>query len=218
MQLDFSAIRGDTALDMAAEAHIKPTEQSLAIKRGNTKGEEKELDLSRFRAITEAPRKQEQAAGLAIFYQREQQELDRAREVYKSYQNNIRAAGSCRSDILKGIKRGEEPLALLLKAVECISLMTGDTAIYAQGKADLQTIYGWGLGYTAPLQTQLQEATDRLYRLESAKVEPLEEPRLQGAIRAHRELITDLERAIARAEREEGHKKTLPDLTPQSGI
>lgn len=76
MQLDFSAIRGNTALDMAAEAHIKPIEQPLAIKQGNTQEEEIELDLSQFRAITEAPRKQEQAAGLSIFYHREQQEVD----------------------------------------------------------------------------------------------------------------------------------------------
>lgn len=37
MQLDFSAIIGNTALDMAAEAHIKPIEQPLAIKQGNKK-------------------------------------------------------------------------------------------------------------------------------------------------------------------------------------
>lgn len=188
MQLDFSAIRGDTALDMAAEAHIKPTEQSLAIKRGNTKGEEKELDLSQFRAITEAPRKQEQAAGLAIFYQREQQELDRAREVYKSYQNNIRAAGKLRADILKGLRAGEAAEDLLLKACKTISLMTGDTVFNKQAEQDLISIYGEGLGAEKPLEYKLNQVQKRLKIMQQAierGLEPDDKRRVKAAIAAH---------------------------------
>lgn len=188
MQLDFSAIRGDTALDMAAEAHIKPTEQSLAIKRGNTKGEEKELDLSQFRAITEAPRKQEQAAGLAIFYQREQQELDRAREVYKSYQNNIRAAGNLRADILKGLSAGEAAEGLLLKACKTISLMTGDAVFNKQAEQDLIAIYGEGLGAEKPLEYKLNQVQKRLKNMQQAierGLEPDDKRRVKAAIAAH---------------------------------
>lgn len=188
MQLDFSAIRGDTALDMAAEAHIKPTEQSLAIKRGNTKGEEKELDLSQFRAITEAPRKQEQAAGLAIFYQREQQELDRAREVYKSYQNNIRAAGNLRADILNGLRAGEAAEGLLLKACKTISLMTGDTVFNKQAEQDLIAIYGEGLGAEKPLEYKLNQVQKRLKNMQQAierGLEPDDKRRVKAAIAAH---------------------------------
>lgn len=188
MQLDFSAIRGDTALDMAAEAHIKPTEQSLAIKRGNTKGEEKVLDLSQFRAITEAPRKQEQAAWLAIFYQREQQELDRAREVYKSYQNNIRAAGNLRADILKGLRAGEAAEGLLLKACKTISLMTGDTVFSKQAEQDLIAIYGEGLGAEKPLEYKLNQVQKRLENMQQAierGLEPDDKRRVKAAIAAH---------------------------------
>lgn len=189
MQLDFSAIRGDTALDMAAEAHIKPTEQSLAIKRGNTQEEEKELDLSQFRAITEAPRKQEQAAGLAIFYQREQQELDRAREVYKSYQNNIRAAGNLRADILKGLRAGEAAEGLLLKACKIISLMTGDTVFNKQAEQDLIAIYGEGLGAEKPLEYKLDQVQKRLKNMQQAierGLEPDDKRRVEAAIAAHK--------------------------------
>lgn len=188
MQLDFSAIRGDTALDMAAEAHIKPTEQALAIKRGNTQEEEKELDLSQFRAITEAPRKQEQAAGLAIFYQREQQELDRAREVYKSYQNNIRAAGNLRADILKGLRAGEAAEGLLLKACKTISLMTGDTVFNKQAEQDLIAIYGEGLGAEKPLEYKLNQVQKRLKNMQQAierGLEPDDKRRVKAAIAAH---------------------------------
>lgn len=188
MQLDFSAIRGDTALDMAAEAHIKPTEQPLAIKRGYTQEEEKELDLSQFRAITEAPRKQEQAAGLAIFYQREQQELDRAREVYKSYQNNIRAAGNLRADILKGLRAGEAAEDLLLKACKTISLMTGDTVFNKQAEQDLIAIYGEGLGAEKPLEYKLNQVQKRLKNMQQAierGLEPDDKRRVKAAIAAH---------------------------------
>lgn len=188
MQLDFSAIRGDTALDMAAEAHIKPTEQPLAIERGNTQEEEKELDLSRFRAITEAPRKQEQAAGLATFYQREQQALDRAREVYKSYQNNIRAAGNLRADILKGLRAGEAAEGLLLKACKTISLMTGDTVFNKQAEQDLIAIYGEGLGAEKPLEYKLNQVQKRLKNMQQAierGLEPDDKRRVKAAIAAH---------------------------------
>ena len=188
MQLDFSAIRGDTALDMAAEAHIKPTEQPLAIKRGDTQEEEMKLDLSQFRAITEAPRKQEQAAWLAIFYQREQQELDRAREVYKSYQNNIRAAGNLRADILKGLRAGEAAEGLLLKACKTISLMTGDTVFNKQAEQDLIAIYGEGLGAEKPLEYKLEQVQKRLNNMQQAierGLEPDDKRRVEAAIAAH---------------------------------
>lgn len=156
----------------------------------------------------------------------ERQERARLREMYSTYQENIRRAGSCRSDILKGMKRGEDPLALLLKAIECISLMTGDTVILEQGKADILAIYGWGLGEVAPLQTQLEEARTRLDRLTGQEpregLPPAEysnaEQRIQGAIREHRELIASLERAIARAKHEEGHSDPQPVGEVVAGI
>ena len=189
MQIDFSAIRGNTALDMAAKAHIKPIEQPLAIKQGNTQEEEIKLDLSQFRAITEAPRKQEQAAGLAFFYQREQQELDRTREVYKSYQNNIRAAGNLRADILKGLRAGEAAEVLLLKACNIISLMTGDTVFNKQAEQNLIAIYGEGLWAEKPLEYKLEQVQKRLNNMQQAierGLEPDDKRRVEAAIAAHK--------------------------------
>lgn len=73
---------------------------------------------------------------------KEIREREKLREIYHIQQENIRRAGTLRSEILKGIKRAEEPTALLLKALKCISLMTGDTAIYTQSKKDISAIYG----------------------------------------------------------------------------
>ena len=131
---------------------------------------------------------------------RELEERERLREAYSTYQENIKRAGSLRSDILKGMKRGEDPLDLLLKAVECISLMTGDSHIYSQSKGDILAIYGRGLGYKAPLHTQLKEARERLERLERVESAPEDRQRVNNAIQAHRELITDLEKQIAKTQ------------------
>jgi len=141
----------------------------------------------------------------------ELQERERTREMYATYQDNIKRAGSLRADLLKGIQRGEEPLALLLKAVECISLMTGDTVIYDQSKEDILAIYGWGLGSPEPLHAELKDTVNRLERLKRATVPPEDQPRLERAIRSHEEHIESLQRAIARAERQ-------PELRDASDI
>lgn len=127
-------------------------------------------------------------------------EREKLREAYSTYQQNIKRAGSLRAEVLKGMKRGEDPARLLLTAVECISLMTGDTAIYTQAQKDLLDVYGWGLGEPAPLQEELKQAQERLKRLEVAQTPTGGERRIQGAILAHRELIQRLEEAIADAE------------------
>lgn len=160
---------------------IEPIAGNLAIKPENpATGQNNALQEQTYKAIN-----------------RELQERERLRKAYNTYHENIRRAGSLRSDILKGMKRGEEPLDLLLKAVECISLMTGDTAIYSQSKADILAIYGYGLGYKAPLHIKLQETRERLEKLESAEVAPEEAQRINNAIREHRGLITDLEKRLA---------------------
>ena len=135
--------------------------------------------------------------------EREQQERERMRKVYQTYQQNTRQAGTLRNDIAKGIQRGEDPIALLLKAVECISLMTDNTVLYEQTKEDLQAIYGWGLGYRTPLELELEEARARLDRLihsEHTYTDTHTHNSIQRAITAHRELIKNLEGEIAKHE------------------
>lgn len=112
MNLDFTAISGNLAIDTAA-------------------------DLTTDKRASD--RKQEQAAGLTISYQREQHSLNRARDILKEYQQNIKASELTRAAIIKGIQAGEPIEGLLLKACSVISLMTGDTAFTEQVKKDLAT-------------------------------------------------------------------------------
>lgn len=138
-------------------------------------------------------------------------ERERVREVYATYQNNIKKAGELRSNILKGLQAGEDPIALLLQAIECISLMTGDTVIYTQSKANILAVYGWGLGEPEPLKRDLEDAQRRLQSLQRALneegVPELERERLQNAIKAHRELIKSLQGAIDRTDPQRSYRE-----------
>ena len=147
-------------------------------------------------------RQPETTGGVALYrLERERQEREHTRQMYNTYQQNIKKAGTLRGSILKGIKQGEDPLALLLKAVECISLMTGDTLLYTQSKEDLVAIYGWGLGYPTPLKGELEDAQHRLAMLTRPELITPQTPpdtreRIKKAITAHRDQIEALKKAI----------------------
>lgn len=58
--------------------------------------------------------------------------------IMKEYQENIRRSQHIRAEINKDIKQGKDPKAILIKAIECISLLTGDKLFYNQNKAALE--------------------------------------------------------------------------------
>jgi hypothetical protein len=55
-------------------------------------------------------------------------------KAYSVSQNNVKKSEELRIWILKGLKRGETQETLLLKALECISCMTGDSVFFEQAK------------------------------------------------------------------------------------
>lgn len=75
---------------------------------------------------------------------KDQRDREEARQVMKEYQENIKKSEELRREILKGINQGESTTDLLIKALECISLTTGDTVIYNQGKNVIINKYGSG--------------------------------------------------------------------------
>jgi len=124
MQLDFTAIRGNLA--------EKPLESPVAAFNGLDCIEALEPVKPAQKAPERATEGTEQAGRLLAQYKQEQAEHERTLAIYREYQHNIKESGSLRTAILKGAKVGEPPVALLLKAVKCISLMTGDTVFYSQ--------------------------------------------------------------------------------------
>ena len=116
---------------------------------------------------------------------RRKAEKERSLEVYKAYQNNIKAAGQLQAEILKGAKSGESIYTLFLKAAKAISLMTSNNLFYSQLQDDITAIYGAGLLETIPLQMELTATQERLRRLREAETREPQNRNIQAAIKAH---------------------------------
>lgn len=126
-------------------------------------------------------------------------EIKKARKVYAEYQDAIKKSSGLKSDILKGIKAGEDPLSLLVNAMEVISLMTGNKAIYIQSREDIKAVYGWGLGESAPLEKEIVETKKRIQKMSDSLTGDLPEEakkRIKEAIKEHEKYIKLLEDRI----------------------
>lgn len=144
----------------------------------------------------------QQAKKLYLDTQREREDRQRSLEVYRTYQENIKTSSHLQTEILKGLKAGEDVYSLFLKAAKAISLMTSNSLFYSQIEADTRAIYGEGLQEQAPLQRELAEVQKRLTRLKEAQAEELEHDsreRIGRAIQAHEAKIAQLQGKIDRA-------------------
>lgn len=70
--------------------------------------------------------------------EKERAKREAIHQTYKQQQEYIRKAGALRAEITKGIQAGQDHYTLLLKAIECISVMTGDKIFLEQNKWDLE--------------------------------------------------------------------------------
>lgn len=174
VNLDFTAIIEDTAL--------KDLKTPLEEAEKNNTVKEIELDFSQFN------RQEEQAAVLSSFYRIEQDDRERARKVYRTYQEAIKKASTMRADILKGLQKGEEAEGILLKACNVIALITGDMPFFEQAEKDLIAVYGEGAGSNTLLEYKLNKVSQRLYNMQQAITKGLkkeEETKVHRAIAAH---------------------------------
>ena len=114
---------------------------------------------------------------------------------YREQQENIRRAKQLRADINKSIPAGEPMYKVLLKAIECISLMTGEKLFYDMNKENLQTIYGI-LGEPEAIEIERQEVEQRLNNLKAAyeREEAADaKRRIKNAIKAHQDKLEQLQ-------------------------
>ncbi len=66
---------------------------------------------------------------------------DKSQEIYTTYMENMKASKKYQTEILKGIKAGENIYTLFSKAAQAISAMTANKSFYNQVDKDLYTIY-----------------------------------------------------------------------------
>lgn len=143
----------------------------------------------------------QQAKKLYLDTQREREDRQRSLEVYRTYQENIKTSSQLQTEILKGLKAGEDVYSLFLKAAKAISLMTSNSLFYSQIEADIEAIYGRGLQHKPPLQKELQDTQERLQRLleaEQREPEGNSKERIKAAIKAHRAEIERLKGMITK--------------------
>lgn len=145
----------------------------------------------------------EQAKQLFLQASREQEDYKKCLEVYRTYQENIKTSSTLQTEILKGLKAGEDVYSLFLKAVKAISLMTSNGLFYSQTEEDLKVIYGRGLHEKTLPQIELQEVQERLQRLiEAEKREETSnsKQKIQRAIQAHENEATRLRGMIEKTQ------------------
>ena len=121
---------------------------------------------------------------------------EKAAELYRQEQENIKKAGDFIPEITKGILAADNPLDLLLKAINCIGLMTGNKVFYNQSLTDIKAVYGIGLHDPAAIEIDLQETDSRLAKLWVAinEAAPEEQKNLERAIKEHERRIEYLKK------------------------
>lgn len=119
---------------------------------------------------------------------REAQRAENARSlaICREYDANRAKSGQLTAEILKGLNAGESPYILLMKAAECIGLLTGETRVFSQSVKDKITeIYGQGLTDSRALEIELADVRRRLATLTRPDLE--QTANIKNAIRAHKE-------------------------------
>ncbi len=132
------------------------------------------------------------APTLAREQEQEAQNKERAAEVYKKYQENIKAAQGATTALRKGILAGDNPYRLLLLATDCIGRLTADSLFSEGARKDMILIYGEALGDPQARELELEELEARLDKLRQAQVDPDERGRINASIREHERRIAEL--------------------------
>lgn len=181
----------------------------------NTKNNDVQADLRKDKeaAYINTNEKQEKplegntgAKKLINAYRAEEADSRRAAAIYKTYQDNIKRAGTLRTEIIKGVQRGESKTSLFLKAVEVIGLMTNDNVFVQQVKDDVRAVWGHGYGDADTIRMEVGEMKETLERLnasisrEEADGDRDTLQRLKNAAQRHSERLDELERILQRIE------------------
>lgn len=125
---------------------------------------------------------------------KQQEAIEQAKAVYKTYQENILKADTLQNEIIKGLNQGENITVLFLKALEIIGCMTGETVTYQTAKETVMTVYGYALKEPDSLEIARTEIQERLIKMQKAleSTEGAKKERLLCSIKAHKEKLDKL--------------------------
>ncbi|GEM_PF-3281388 len=120
-------------------------------------------------------------------------------QVYKEYMKNVRASEELQCEIMVGAREGEDVCVLLMKACRAISNMTGSSVFADQVERSLRAVYGEALGVEHPLEQQIQEAKERLEKIQQAEMETEEgdlREAMHNSARSHELRIKRLQKKL----------------------
>ena len=126
-------------------------------------------------------------------------EKERYTAVYEKYQINIRKSESLRSEILKGLKQGEDIYSLFLMAAETVSMLIDDVTFYRQIEKDIKEIYGECFNEKDPIKIEINGIDKRLVKLKSALEKENDQSksnRIRWAITEHEKKKTRLNKML----------------------
>lgn len=111
-----------------------------------------------------------------------------------------------KGEIAQGILAGENPLKILTLAVECISLLSSDTAYKNSVMNDIK-MQGLIFENQEVINAEIHNANNRLekmreYLSKTQKLSPYEKMRLQTAITEHENRIKRLQKLLEKGENE----------------
>ena len=158
----------------------------------------------------------EPVAGLKKLQEKEEairRDHEQCVQVYQEYQQNIKLTDSYQAEILQGLRTGEDPLGLLLKAIEAISRMTGNRHFYTQARGDLIAIYGEALLYPLPLQWQIDENMVRMQKILEAlgrEQDPACRDRIEASLKS---LYQKIEKQQALLDQAQAQPPQIPQKT-----
>lgn len=105
-----------------------------------------------------------------------------------------------KSLISKGIAKGEDTINILLKAIECISILSEDKAYYERNRERMALVYGAGLEKKAALELELVDISARInrlkYSLSKDSLTANEREGIEEAIRENREREEEIKAMI----------------------
>lgn len=84
------------------------------------------------------------------------EDQERAGGICAEYERREAEAADIKEEILQGVKNGRQPVSLLLKACECIDLLTGEKGFHSKILKAVQDVYG-----AAMLDTELPEIREK---------------------------------------------------------
>ena len=110
-------------------------------------------------------------------------------------------AAALQQEIRESIRAGADPGPLLLKALDCIGLLTGNRLFSVDAAEDMRLVMpGVVDSDNLPLQWRIEEARERLARLrtlyDTGTLAVAERERVRAAINAHVKALEYMERAM----------------------